>query len=121
MLGPLGVSEDRIVKKVFNENVGILEEGGRIHFAYMAMSGEFVILKKCGAKRLSGLRLFIRETSSARWRCCGARTPPPRRRPREPCERGAGPRRHDPHGCRVSSVRAARAGRAGRAKRDFLK
>ncbi len=33
------------MKKVFNENVVILEEGGRIHFAYMAMSGEFDILK----------------------------------------------------------------------------
>ena len=67
------------MKKVFNENVVILEEGGRIHFAYMAMSGEFDILKKCGAKRLSGLRLFIRETSSARWRYSTI-TPEPLRR-----------------------------------------
>tara|TARA_B100000676_G_scaffold107435_1_gene107442 strand:+ start:330 stop:494 length:165 start_codon:yes stop_codon:yes gene_type:complete len=35
--------EDRIVTKVFNENVVTLEEGGRIHFAYIAMSGEIGI------------------------------------------------------------------------------
>ena len=37
--------ENRIEKKVFNENAGIFKEGGRGDFAYLVMSGEIGIYK----------------------------------------------------------------------------